>query len=497
MFGNDTKGLTVPDQITETSLREHLKEAAAVLTRTAGDNAATTKAVEDLSGKLQGLMESQARPAMRSVEGASDRELVHRYCDETGRIHLKSNKRRLKFGGRTAEIHQPGLLDDKTVMTDWQQDLQKAVERRSLVRLVAKNNATPRTDAEILQILHRAPSGIRGQIEKAITDSAGSGAEWIPDGTFPSIYEEFQVPNAVAALFGTIDMPNATMLQPSLTTGVRPYKRSAIASDDPSNYTGSTPVSSETTISVANWAVRVVYDEMDAEDAVVAMEPLVRRLVVDALNDGYEDAMINGDTNATHQDDIANWNIRSRWGSAGLGGAADHRRIFLGLRALAADRSQTIDMGSSQTVTGIMTDLVGGMGERAASQLAIIVSPEVFYQKLLADTNVLTLDKLGTGATLLSGQLASVFGHPIIVSRYLSADMNASGLYDNVTTNLSGVLAVDRSAFYHYQRRGALVELERDIKTGGTHVVATLRRTFRTVSGATEAVARFGYNWLS
>jgi hypothetical protein len=496
MFGNENKGLTVPEQITEKSLREHLKEAAAVLTRTAGDTTATSRAVDDLSGKLQGLLEAQARPAARNVENTSDREMMHRYTDETGRLYLSSTKRRLQFAGKSAEIHQPGLLDDKTICTDWQHDLQKAVERRSLVRLVAKNNATPRTDAEILQILHRAPTGIRGQIEKAITDTAGSGAEWIPDGTFPSIYEEFQTPNAVAALFGTIDMPNATMLQPSLTTGVRPYKRNAISSDDPTNYTGSTPVTSETTITVSNWAVRVVYDEMDAEDAVVAMEPLVRRLVVDALNDGYEDTMINGDTAASHQDDIANWNIRSRWGSSGLGGAADHRRIFLGLRALAADRSQTVDMGSAQTVTGLMSELVGGMGERAASQLAIIVSPEVFYQKLLADTNVLTLDKLGNGATLLTGQLASVFGHPIIVSRYLSADLAATGLYTG-SGSLSGALAVDRSAFMHYQRRGSLVELERDIKTGGTHVVATLRRCFKTVSGANEAVVRFGYNWLS
>ena len=497
MFGNEeTKSLSVPDKITESTLREHLKEASAVLTRTAGDQVATQRAVSDLSAKLQSVLEGQARPAQRTAAGAPDRELVQRYTDDSGRVHLKSGVRRIKFGGRVAEIDQPGLLDDKTVLTDWHRELQSAVERRSLVRLVAKNPATPRTDAEILSLLHRAPQGIRGAIEKAITDTAGSGAEWIPDGTFPSIYEEFQVPNAVAQLFGIVDMPNATMLQPKLTTGVRPYKRNAISSDDPTNYTGSTPVTSETTITVTNWAVRVVYDEMDAEDAVVAMEPLVRRLVVDALNDGYEDAMINGDTAATHQDAISSWNIRSRWGASGLGGAADHRRIFLGLRALAADRSQTVDMGSAQTVTGLMTDLIGGMGERAASQLAIIVSPEVFYQKLLADSNVLTLDKLGQGATLLSGQLASVFGHPIIVSRFLSADLAATGLYTG-SGALSGAIAVDRSAFFHYQRRGNLVEMERDIKTGGTHVVATLRRAFKTVSGSTEAVCRFGYNWLS
>mgnify|MGYP003673582832 CR=1 FL=1 len=473
MFGEDattTKSLAVPDQLTESSLREHLKEAATVLQRTAGNATATERAVEELSGKLQGLMEANARPQHRAAIGTKAAELHHRYVDESGRLHLKGSTRRIKFGGQVAEVEQAGLLDD---------------------------TATPRTDAEILRLMHRAPANIRGQLEKAITDAAGSGAEWIPDGTYPSIYEEFRVPNAIAALFETVDMPRATMIQPKLSTGVRPYKRNAISSDDPANYTGSTPVTADATITVSNMAVRVVYDEMDAEDAVIAMEPLVRQLVVDAINDGYCDAMINGDTNATHQDTIAAWNIRSRWGASGLGGTADHRRLFIGLRALATDRSQTVNMGSVQSVVGLMSTLVGGMGERAAGQLAIIVSPEVFYQKLMSDTNVLTLDKLGANATLLNGQLASVFGHPIVVSRWLSADLAASGVFTDGTGGLSGALAVDLSAFRHYQRRNTLVELDRDIKTGGTHVVATLRRCFKTVSGSTEAVSRFGYNWLS
>ena len=499
MFGDDTtntKSLAVPDQITESSLREHLKEAAAVLTRTAGDQTATARAVDDLSGKLQGMIEASARPQQRAAVGVKDRELQHRYCDESGRIHLKGVNRRVKFAGQVAEVYQPGLLDDTEAQTPWHLELQKAVERRSLVRLMAKNPATPRTDAEIIKLMSRAPQNIRGAIEKAITDTAGSGAEWIPDGTYPSIYEEFKVPLAIAGLFPIVDMPRATMLQPKLSTGVRPFKRNAITSDDPANYTGSTPVTAEQTITVSNMAVRVVYDTLEAEDAIVALEPLVRRLVVDALNDGYSDAMINGHTAGT-QDTISAWNIRGRWGASGLGGSADHRRLFDGMRRIAIARSQNVDMGSTQTVSGLMSSLIGGMGERAASRLAIIVSPEVFYQKLLADTNVLTLDKLGAGATLLSGQLASVFGHPIVVSRFLSADLNGSGVFDNATKDKSGAIAVDLTAFSHYQRQGAIVELDRDVKTGGTHVVATLRRCFKTVSGSNEAVVRFGFNWLS
>jgi len=105
MFGEDattTKSLAVPDQLTESSLREHLKEAATVLQRTAGNATATERAVEELSGKLQGLMEANARPQHRAAIGTKAAELQHRYVDETGRLHLKGSTRRIKFGGQVA-----------------------------------------------------------------------------------------------------------------------------------------------------------------------------------------------------------------------------------------------------------------------------------------------------------------------------------------------------------------------------------------------------------
>ena len=39
-----------------------------------------------------------------------------------------------------------------------------------------------------------------------------------------------------------------------------------------------------------------------------------------------EDVIFNGDTAATHQDTIASWNARGRWGTVGLGTSLDHRR---------------------------------------------------------------------------------------------------------------------------------------------------------------------------
>lgn len=65
-----------------------------------------------------------------------------------------------------------------------------------------------------------------------------------------------------------------------------------------------------------------------------------------------------------------------------------------------------------------------------------------------------------------------------------------------MTTTKSGVLAVSREEFSHYQRRANLVELDKDITRGAYNIVATLRRTFKTLSSSSSKVATYGYNWL-
>jgi len=91
----------------------------------------------------------------------------------------------------------------------------------------------------------------------------------------------------------------------------------------------------------------------------------------------------------------------------------------------------------------------------------------------------LTIDKFGPAATIVSGSLASIFGMPILVSRYVGADMNANGVFDNLPgTTRSGLILVNRASYKHYQRRGITVETQRDINSDSVSVVATLRRTF-------------------
>jgi HK97 family phage major capsid protein len=466
---------------------EFVKEAKSVAPK-------TQAAIDDLTRKFQAIQERQIDNAK---ETAPTGESLRKFVGQDGKVLLKSATATETFAGKSVEVERAGLLDG-TPCNEWHADFQRLNTARYFAQRILKGGKTPNLDRELLSMAAKAPREIRSQLEatiKAISDTSGSGAEWIPDTWSQNLYEEYYAPAGIDAMFGMVDVAGPLVV-PKISDTIRPYILGQISSDDPAKFTASTPGSSNQTIEVGGLAARVIVDQSATEDSIFPILPEIQRRLARALRDGYEDAMINGSLTATHEDAIQNWNIRSRWGATGLGGAADHRRQFDGLRRIAIARSASSDMSASQTITGVMSSLLGALGERGATDAVILVSPEVFFKKFLTDSNVLTVDKLGPNATLLNGQLAAVAGVPIVMTRWLSADMNASGLFDNVTTTKSGVLAVSRAEFSHYQRRAAAVEIDKDITMGAFNLVATLRRTFKTLSGSGSKVAAYGYNWL-
>ena len=477
--------------MTPTEVIEFVKEAKTVLPRTAA-------AIEDLSQKYQRLSERQIDNAR---EARPTGESVAKFLKDDGSVTLKGGIERITFAGKSVEVEREGLLDGAPCDA-WHVDLLRlSAARYTARRLLSKGHRmaeTPVLDAKLLSHAAKAPASIRSALEKTIeksmSDTAGSGAEWIPDTWSQQLYEEYYTPAGIDALFNVVDIPGPIVV-PSITDVIRPYLKGKVTSDDPAQYTASTPTTANTTIEPVGFAARVLIDDAAAEDSIVPLLPEIQRRLSRALRDGYEDAMVNGDSTATHEDAIASWNARSRWGASGLGGASDHRRSFKGFRRVAVDRSATVDQNAGQTIAKVMEELLGGLGERGSMDAVILVSPEVFFKKMLTDTNVLTVDKLGPNATLLRGQLAAISGVPVVMTRWLTADMATTGLYTGSGAK-SGVLAVSREEFTHYQRRASLVELDKDITRGAFNLVATLRRTFKTLSGSSSKVVTYGYNWL-
>lgn len=498
---------------TEIKTAEDAKRTLAALKKVAGklseldsrdDN--VQKAVDDMMKSLQVLQAENAERPAAEVVGANERDLS-RYIGPEGELRMLGQETSFEFAGKTWKGYEPGLLDDGENVCQWQKDLKVAVNRRNTARLLQRNPNTPTLDARVARLLSRAPSPVRKAAEehvkralesgaktRAFSNTSGAGAEWIPEQFIPELYEAAQVRGDIRGQFEEIQTNSDSFRRPKVSNTVRPYIKTQISSDNPANYTASTPTTADQSYTVPSLSVRILVDEAASEDSAIAGIPTLSRLATDAIADGIRDAVINGDSTATHQDAIASWNLRSRWGSTGLGGSADHRRIFKGLRRQAVDRSNTLDMGSIQTTAGLL-QLMAVLGERAASNLRIFTSPEVMFQKLMGLSEVITLEKFGNRATIVSGQLADIFGVPIIPTRFMGADLAAAGLYTG-SGSKSGLVVVDTGGYYFYSRRGEMVEVQKIISSGHYEIVVTIRLGFDTPDDSTADNVAFGYNWL-
>jgi hypothetical protein len=395
-----------------------------------------------------------------------------------------------------------GLFDADAPANDWHRKTMELVEQHSFASAFTVNKAdpharskAPKALARLKQHLATGPMGIG----KIFTDSTGVGAEWVPDPHVPLLVETMTAQRKLEAVFDTYTMNAKNQVLPVLSTGLRPYIKGQPTDDTPGQYTPSTPVTDSRTKSAIGFAVRTLIDEDADEDSVIAAEPIIRRLLASAFVDGTEDCIVNGDTTATHQDTITDWNIRGRWGSTGLGGSADHRRAWIGLRARAADVSATVDGNAAQTYAGYLTtrgllDSPMGLGP----DNLMVVSPEYYLAKMLGWSEFSTLEKYGAGAAVLTGEIGRVGNAPVIISEFMAGGstygMNASGIYDNSTKTKTAYVILNRTRFLMGIRRSMMIELDKDITRGVIHAVATVRKLFFTIDSTTAKNVAYAYN---
>ena len=282
-------------------------------------------------------------------------------------------------------------------------------------------------------------------------------------------------------------MPGKEVRLPYLNTQVRPYLKSAAtwtsiaALDDATD---------QVSITAKSIAARITLDADSVDDSIIFGLDYARDSLVDAVASAVEDGILNGDTASTHADlnttgSPRAWNPRSRWaagtGTGALGVASDHRRAWIGLRAGSTDKSSTYD-GSGIEGSSAYASIMGARASMAAphgqGDLLMIVSPEVMALYLLELDQVATVEKYGPQATVLTGSLAKLAGMDVMVSGFMSADLNASGAYDGSTTTKTGYVIVDRSRYMMANYKPMTIDVDREITSGTIETVATRRCAF-------------------
>ena len=448
--------------------------------------------VKDLKHAQKLLAEGQTKTYEPEVH--NNDFALKQYKNEDGSVQWNTATVSKNIAGQgRVNIEQKGLLDAEVYANQWHADLCKMNQDRSLARMMMKDPYTPKADMKLYSHLQKAPSFMKNAVNKIFADSSGVGGEWIPDEFRTELYQTFQVPRGLRALLPSVQMERETLLIPKLSRGGRPYIK-GVATDDLAKYQASTIETAQKTVRAKGLATLMNIDDAAGEDSAFAIIPALSRQITQDLEDAFEDCMINGDTAASHQDDIANWNIRERWGASGLGGSSDHRRLFLGMRAAAKDKGSDVNTSAGTFTFAEFMSVVSQLGELAVGNKVCVVSPEALVANFLVLDQVVTLEKFGPQATVLTGELARLAGIPIVMSRFMSADMNASGLYDNVTKDKSAFLVFNTDSWYQYVRRQITIESDKDIASGAIQLVSTMRAVMDSPDADALKNVAYGYN---
>lgn len=294
---------------------------------------------------------------------------------------------------------------------------------------------------------------IAGDYKKALDAStAGEGLEWVPTDFSSELIAKVHLGLKVAALFPVINMPTNPYTLPIEIGDIDSFILAEQTGDSPTKVASGEPAggwTSSTTFTAKWLGTKVLTSKILEEDSIIAILPLLRQRMTLALVRGEEDIVINGDTTGTHMDSDTT-------------AANSKRKAFMGLRANAKINSYTTDL-SSFNVTNLraMRAAMGVYGVDP-SQLAIIVGVKG-YMKMLGLSEVLTLDKIGANATILKGQMAQFDGSPVIVSEQVRENLNANGVFDNVTTSKTVLHYVYTGGYAIGRRRETIVQLLQEI----------------------------------
>lgn len=315
---------------------------------------------------------------------------------------------------------------------------------------------------------------------------AGEGDEWVPTAISSSYIEEYELNRDVAARFREIRMPSNPFKLPVQTdvTVARIQGESAAAGGIAGTNFGTTEIVFDAT----KLTEFMPMPEELNEDSAPAILALTRQEVVRAQSRAQERAILDGDTAVTHQD-------------SDVTAGEDARKAWDGLRKRALGNSgngSTVDFTAGAVTVDGLRDMRTAMGKFGINvrELVWVCSPKI-YNQFLDLPEVTTVEKFGMQATILQGALSALDGIPIMISEWVRDDLNAAGVHDGVTTNLSVVHLVNHSRFMNGMRRPIRVRAVMDpTPPADRWLVASWQRAdFQGhVQSATEVSSALGYN---
>ena len=449
--------------------------------------------IDVLSGEIKTVGES-VTALLESIKGsektpAQQQEMTEKQLADAQEINKRPNRAVPVFGEHTTKIGEDFLIKGITPLTP-RDEAQKTFYTALKSPTDDGNMIEFQTRCDRMKmkcdLLKKAPHQLRefqgfqeflektgfDNVVKVITTSTTS--DFVPEGWSNEVQKYYYLALKVAALFNEFPMPQNPFRWDILGRPAAKRRAEPTASARGTNEVDAeNPIQQVVTFDAEVLTVRVDLTEEFTEDAIdTYYDTLSREVIPEALAEGVESAIVNGDirTTTNHQDDT---------GKA----ATDPETAWDGLRRHALLRSATVDVtaDSGQFNYGRLTEVIGKGGKYLLSPADTAwVCDTSSYTKILNFSEVTTIDNFAMNATNVQGAVMMLMGRPLVVTEHLPL-VNDSGVVSaTAADNTRGTtLLVNRRQYRLGNIPRESVEMLWDPLTRFYYIVSTCRKDFQ------------------
>lgn len=419
-----------------------------------------TDAVKENKG-TEGLNKEALIADLTRIIEAANQKVLDAIPQRKGETELGPVQTKGKYSTVVKEISNHGIAR-------WNGTQVKAVDLFMAKQLLDRANVLKAEGKsfEGVEKVKPASEDLVSAVKAMTSTGVGTGDELVPTNIAAEIWQDFYSASKVFA-----DLPEQPMTsdpqQISMIGGLtfrKGTQNTATTAADPA--TSSSLLTTTEQVAEVDWS----YDL--EEDAIVALMPLFRQI---AARDGAEqmDAFAlnadatDADTGNINLDD-ANPANDAYYLTAGQDGI--RHQYLVDNTAQASNVNAALD---DSKMTAILK-LLGKYGMDYAN--CRIVPDVASYISMLGMTNVVTVDKYGSAATILTGELAKYRGIPVIPSASMPLTEADGKCSTTAVSNTKGQLAAyNRLMWRRGSRRGLTIEVDRLIQKRQLVMVVSFR----------------------